>query len=282
MRLEFALLMIFLTCSVHGQSIREGSASEEFLEDYTDIIEDNFVIEGEDSQGSGDDFCSEGSGITGINRSKILFKYLSLSSGSGEEETLSVSQTAAYSMSASDLVIEISLQRMSDGSVTMVCNVEETEAGDEEGSGQTIRASSSSFPAKLYLIRDVAVCSDLSSAVGNDITTSAIELGTVTGPLHDIAPVPVTWDEVRQSNCVAMLKSSPVTEEEEGSGVQEEEAVIVEFRALAPRDCRRRKSGLILPNRVAGTRTFAALSLAGFSLVAVGVTGPPSFCCDYI
>ena len=192
-----------------------------------------------------------------------------------------MSQTAAYSMSASDLVIEISLQRMSDGSVTMVCNVEESVTGDEEGSGQTIRASTSSFPAKLYLIRDVAVCSDLSSAVGNDITTSAIELGTVTGPLHDIAPVPVTWDEVRQSNCVAMLKSSPVTEEEEGSGVQEEEAVIVEFRALAPRDCRRRKSGLILPNRVAGTRTFAALSLAGFSLVAVGVTGPLSIC-DYI
>ena len=64
MRLEFALLMIFLTCSVHGQSIREGSASEEFLEDYTNIIEDNFVIEGEDSEGSGDDFCFEGSGIT--------------------------------------------------------------------------------------------------------------------------------------------------------------------------------------------------------------------------
>ena len=184
-----------------------------------------------------------------------------------------MSQTASYSMSASDLIIEISLQRMTDGSVTMVCNVEESEAGDEEGSGET-RASTSSFPAKLYLIRDVAVCSDLSSAVGNDITTSAIELGTVTGPVHDIAPVPVTWDEVRQSNCVAMLKSSPVTEEEAGSGVQEEEeAVIVEFRALAPRDCRRRKSGLILPNRVAGTRSFAALSLAGFSLVAVGVTG---------
>ena len=187
-----------------------------------------------------------------------------------------MSQTASYSMSASDLIIEIALQRMSDGSVTMVCNVEESEAGGEEGSGAT-RASSSSFPAKLYLIRDVAVCSDLSSAVGNDITTSAIELGTVTGPVHDIAPVPVTWDEVRQSNCVAMLKSSPVTEEEAGSGVQEE-AVIVEFRALAPRDCRRRKSGLILPNRVAGTRTFAALSLAGFSLVAVGVTGLLSVC----
>ena len=188
-----------------------------------------------------------------------------------------MTQTASYSMSASDLIIEISLQRMTDGSVTMVCNVEESEAGDEEGSGAA-RASTSSFPAKLYLIRDVAVCSDLSSAVGNDITTSAIELGTVTGPVHDIAPVPVTWDEVRQSNCVAMLKSSPVTEEEAGSGVQEEEeAVIVEFRALAPRDCRRRKSGLILPNRVAGTRTFAALSLAGFSLVAVGVTGLLSF-----
>ena len=54
------MMVIFLTwsnCSVHCQS---GSGSEEFLEDY--IIEDNFVIEGEDYEES--DFCSEGSGIT--------------------------------------------------------------------------------------------------------------------------------------------------------------------------------------------------------------------------
>ena len=76
MRLELAFLMIFLTCSVHGQAIREGSASEEFLEDYTNIIEDNFVIEGEDFEGSGEDFCSEGSGITGAN--KYLNMFLSL------------------------------------------------------------------------------------------------------------------------------------------------------------------------------------------------------------
>ena len=178
-------------------------------------------------------------------------------------------QSASYSMSASDLIIDISLQRMSDDSVTMVCNVAETEGNDVEGSGAT-RAASSSFPAKLFLIRDVAVCADLSSAVGNDISTSAIELATVPGPVTDTAPISVTWDEVRQSNCVAMLKTSPVTEAE-GSG--EEEEVIIEFRALTPRDCRRRGSGLILPNRLAGTRTFAVLNLAGFSLVAVGVTG---------
>merc|ERR1719468_1381628 len=159
-RIKF--LMIFLTWSqVHGQ---DGSGSEEFLPDYT--IEDNFVIEGsgENYEQSGDDFCSEGS-------------------GSGEEEVLSVLQSALYSMSASDLIIDISLQRMSDDSVTMVCNVAETEGEDVEGSGGVARASASNFPAKLFLIRDVAVCSDLSSAVGNDITTSAIELATVTGPL---------------------------------------------------------------------------------------------------
>ena len=54
-------------------------------------------------------------------------------------------QSASYSMSASDLIIDISLQRMSDDSVTMVCNVAETEGNDVEGSGAT-RASSSSFP----------------------------------------------------------------------------------------------------------------------------------------
>ena len=64
----------------------------------------------------------------------------------------------------------------------------------------------------------------------------------------------------------------PVTEEEAGSGSGEEE-VIVGFRTLAPRDCRRRRSGLILPNTLPGTRTFSVLNLAGFSLVAVGVTG---------
>ena len=182
-----------------------------------------------------------------------------------------MTQSASYSMSASDLIIEISLRRMSDDSVTMVCNVAEIEGDDVEGSGAA-RASTSSFPAKLFLIRDVAVCADLSSAVGNDISTSAIELATVPGPVTDTAPIAVTWDEVRQSNCVAMLKTSPVTEEEEGSGSGAEE-VIVGFRTLAPRDCRRRRSGLILPNRPAGTRTFSVLNLAGFSLVAVGVTG---------
>ena len=176
-------------------------------------------------------------------------------------------------MSASELIIEIWLQRMSDDSVTMVCNVAEREGDDVEGSG-TGRASSSSFPSKLYLIRDVAVCADLSSAVGNDITTNAIELATVPGPVTDTAPVSVTWEEVRQSNCVAMLKSSPAGEEAgSGDDAQEGEEVIVGLRSLAPRDCRRRASGLILPNTLAGTRTFAALNLAGFSLVAVGVTG---------
>ena len=56
------ITVIFLTwsnCPVHCQS-GSGSGSEEFLEDY--IIEDNFVIEGEDYEES--DFCSEGSGKT--------------------------------------------------------------------------------------------------------------------------------------------------------------------------------------------------------------------------
>ena len=62
------IAVIFLAwsnCSVHCQS---GSGSEEFLEDY--IIEDNFVIEGEDYEES--DFCSEGSGIT----NKLSLKYI--------------------------------------------------------------------------------------------------------------------------------------------------------------------------------------------------------------
>ena len=184
-----------------------------------------------------------------------------------------MSQTASYSMTAgSGLNIEISLQRMSDDSVQMICNVAETEVDDVEGSGAS-RSSASNFPAKLFLLRDEAVCADLTSAVGNDITTNAIELATVPGPVSDTAPVSVTWEEVAQSNCVAMLKSSPVTEEEEEIGSGEEEGVIIGFRSLTPRDCRRRRTGLILPNRIAGTRTFAGLNLAGFSLVAVGVTG---------
>ena len=66
------ITVIFLAwsnCPVHCQS---GSGSEEFLEDY--IIEDNFVIEGEDYEES--DFCSEGSGITKILNT--LFMFLSI------------------------------------------------------------------------------------------------------------------------------------------------------------------------------------------------------------
>ena len=64
------IAVIFLAwsnCPVHCQS---GSGSEEFLEDY--IIEDNFVIEGEDYEES--DFCSEGSGITNKQNFKYIFK----------------------------------------------------------------------------------------------------------------------------------------------------------------------------------------------------------------
>ena len=66
--------MIFLNWSqVHGQ---EESGSEEFLPDYT--IEDNFVIEGsgENYEQSGDDFCSEGSGMNNKNRIIIASKLL--------------------------------------------------------------------------------------------------------------------------------------------------------------------------------------------------------------
>ena len=64
------MMVIFLTWSNSSVHCQEGSGSEEFLEDY--IIEDNFVIEGEDYVES--DFCSEGSGITNKLNIICIFK----------------------------------------------------------------------------------------------------------------------------------------------------------------------------------------------------------------
>ena len=95
--------------------------------------------------------------------------------GSGEQEDkpdLSVTASASYTMTGSSgLNIDISLQRMSDNSVQMVCNMQETVSDDPEveGSGESRLSSSSSFPSDLYLIKDIAVCNDLATAVGKDI-----------------------------------------------------------------------------------------------------------------
>ena len=214
-------------------------------EESTETIEDNIIFEEE--IGSGDEICDEGS-------------------GSGEDVpdvVTDVLERATYTMTGSSgLNINIALEKMSDDTVRMVCEMEDTGVV-EDGSGEAeFRASS--FPSKLYLIRDVAVCSDLATAVGNDITTDALELATVSGTGSASETLSVSWSEVSQSNCLAMLKQNPATTSDD-----ETEEVVIEYRALRRSQCRRTKSILTV---APPTRIFTSLNLAAYSLVSIGIT----------
>ena len=116
-------------------------------------VEDDYEDSGSGS-GDGDDFCELGSG--------------------DEEEDLSgIAETVPYSMASSNnLDIELSLLHMVDDSVKIDCDVKKIY--------QEV-SSSDAFPANLYLIKDVAVCNDLATAVGNDITADVVDLGIVSG-----------------------------------------------------------------------------------------------------
>ena len=79
------------------------------------------------------------------------------------------------------------------------------------------------------------------------------------GTGHVTATLPITWGDVKSSNCLAMLK--PKSSEDE---------VIVEFRRLRPRTgCRRSSVFTAAP----GARIFTSLNLAAFGLVASGAAG---------
>ena len=255
--MNLPLLLSLLTTLILSSQAAEDSQ-------VPDTLEDNFILvtyndEDEDEfSGSGDDFCSESSG------------------GSGEEEespAYSV-QSAIYSMTTGGEVgldIEITLQRMSDSSVEMLCKMKESSAlVSVEGSGAAVD-SSDNFPATIFLIRDVAVCADLGTAVGKDITTSALKLVEVAGPGEDVETLGVSWPEISQTNCMAILKAGPATSED----ATEDGVVVVESRQVnlpRPRPrCVRNKEGIL--QAAAPTRVFTSLNLASFALVSLGVTG---------
>ena len=180
---------------------------------------------------------------------------------------MTVTQTATYGMvtpGSAALSVEIQLQRRSDDRVQLLCGIKQEPA---EGSGAA--AEPELFPASLYLIRDEAVCGDLATAVGHDITTSAVLLAGVAGPGTATEQLPVTWAEVRQGNCIALLRQGEEVEEveeEEGSGGA---------GRRSPRQqssCGRRRPSILTVAASPATRSFTALNLAAFSLVSVGVT----------
>ena len=182
---------------------------------------------------------------------------------------MTVTQTATYGMvtpGSAALSVEIQLQRRSDEGVQLLCGIKQEPA---EGSGAA--AEPELFPASLYLIRDEAVCGDLATAVGNDITTSAVLLAGVAGPGTATEQLAVTWAEVRQGNCIALLRQQQQQQEEvEGSGGA--------GRSL-PRQqssCGRRRASILTVAASPATRSFTALNLAAFSLVSVGVTSSSS------
>ena len=182
---------------------------------------------------------------------------------------MTVTQTATYGMvtpGSAALSVEIQLQRRSDEGVQLLCGIKQEPA---EGSGAA--AEPELFPASLYLIRDEAVCGDLATAVGNDITTSAVLLAGVAGPGTATEQLAVTWAEVRQGNCIALLRQQQQEgEEEEGSGGG---------GRRTPRQqssCGRRRASILTVAASPATRSFTALNLAAFSLVSVGVTSSSS------
>ena len=184
---------------------------------------------------------------------------------------MTVTQTATYGMvtpGSAALSVEIQLQRRSDEGVQLLCGIKQEPA---EGSGAA--AEPELFPASLYLIRDEAVCGDLATAVGNDITTSAVLLAGVAGPGTATEQLAVTWAEVRQGNCIALLRQQQEVEVEvevEGSGGA---------GRRSPRQqssCGRRRASILTVAASPATRSFTALNLAAFSLVSVGVTSSSS------
>ena len=256
--MNLPLLLSLLTTLILSSQAAEDSPVDETLED-------NFILDGDhdgdedEFSGSGDDFCSESSG------------------GSGEEEEESQAysvQSAIYAMTTGGEVgldIEITLQRMSDTSVEMLCKMKESTAlVSVEGSGAELDPADN-FPASIFLIRDIAVCADLRTAVGNDITTSALKLVEVSGPGEDVETLGVSWAEISQTNCMAILKAGPDTGDD-----TTEDVVVVESRLIdLPRPrCVRQKKNILLA--AAPSRVFASLNLANFALVSVGVTGETS------
>ena len=85
------------------------------------------------------------------------------------------------------------------------------------------------------------------------------------GTGHVTATLPITWGDVKSSNCLAMLK--PKSSEDDGDSGDD---VIAEFRRLRPRTgCRRSSVFTAAP----GARIFTSLNLAAFGLVASGAAG---------
>ena len=115
------------------------------------------------------------------------------------------------------------------------------------------------------------MCADLGTAVGKDITTSALKLVEVAGPGEDVETLGVSWPEISQTNCMAILKAGPATSED----ATEDGVVVVESRQVnlpRPRPrCVRNKEGIL--QAAAPTRVFTSLNLASFALVSLGVTG---------
>ena len=253
--MNLPFLLTLLTTLLLSSQAAEDSPAPVTLEDNFILVEDYDGDEDEFS-GSGDEFCSESSG------------------GSGEEEESQAYslQSAIYAMTTGGEVgldIEITLQRMSDSSVEMLCKMKESSAQvSVEGSGEGFD-SLDNFPATIFLIRDLAVCADLKTAVGNDITTSALKLVDVSGPGEDVERLGVSWSEVSQTNCMAILRAGPET-------ASTEDAVVVESRLTGPARprCERKKKNIL--QVAAPSRVFTSLNLASFALVSVGVTGETS------
>lgn len=322
--------------------------SEEVLEEVNLVTIDSFedfvlvgdVQEESEEDGSGDDgsaeigsadigsaeegsgWVEEGSGWVEEGSSVFIEEEGSAEDvcESDEEDEDTPQEIATYTMTTSNEVgmdIEIQLQRMADGSVQMLCKMEEkiteedlevnnsveTTTAAVSGEETTTTDSASQrkvravLPATIYMIKDSGVCSDISSAIANDIAANVLELAKITGTGEATEKLPgVTWDDIKQSQCIALLKQKEASDGAEAVGdvttlasVTAEEAVITTIESVGSGEvttqepaasrtylrrrtpkCIRRRS--ILQSSSLG-RVFTSLSLASYALVSVGFTG---------
>ena len=280
------------------------------LDEESEVTVDNFedfiVVEDTEEDDFGEESGDEGSaevGSVGEEEGSGDFN----EEEAGEEDICATSdednnfavEIATYAMTTSadiGMDIEIQLHRMSDSSIQMLCKMQEKIKDDLEVN-DTVETTTepdkttttrSILPATIYLIQNSGVCSDISSAISNNIVANVLELAQVTGTGEAKEKLAgVTWEDIKQSQCIALLQQKDTSDGVEAVGditttASTDEATITtigpeEVTTIQRRDLRRRTPRCIRRRSILQSsrlgRVFTSISLASYALVSVGVTG---------
>ena len=276
-------------------------------EETVDNFEDFIVVEDTEEDDFGEESGDEGSAEVGSVGEEEGSGDFNEEEASGEdicetsdEDKNFAVEIATYTMTTSadiGMDIEIQLHRMSDSSIEMLCKMQEKMIKDDLEVNDTVETTTepdettrtkSILPATIYLIQNSGVCSDISSAISNNIVANVLELAQVTGTGEAKEKLAgVTWEDIKQSQCIALLQQKDTSDGVEAVGditttaatneaaittIGPEEVITIQRRDLRRRTprCIRRRS--ILQSSRLG-RVFTSISLASYALVSVGVTG---------